>query len=300
MGPLLGQNSNIPYKGAVYHVQTEDSGVKRPHIFTHCFADGGRVIASNKRSYEDMVGTPAYPAQVVALMREEHAAMIKQLKGGELDKALGLETPQEATQTLIDAAPPSMPQPHPEPPDRGTNPEIDLDALEKAAEKLMQASPLFRRRKSEQSTAQVMNEAAAQANAPGADTQVVASPLATPEPAPAPAPAPEPMPEAAQPQAPRTDGAHPPRKRKRSVVGRYQSGSMEAVEALTPDLLAEATRVDVQAPAKVEVVPQREVPIGRTGGPPPPPPPQAFGRRIRERTLDEVILSYLDDDTNAE
>ena len=41
--PLLGFNNNFKHKGSVYHIQTEDSGVKHPHIITHLFADGGRI-----------------------------------------------------------------------------------------------------------------------------------------------------------------------------------------------------------------------------------------------------------------
>src|SRR5262249_39038908 len=47
----VGFNNNLKYKGAVYHVQTEDSGLDKPHVITHLFADGGRIIKSYKRSY---------------------------------------------------------------------------------------------------------------------------------------------------------------------------------------------------------------------------------------------------------
>ena len=47
----VGFNNNVKYKGLVFHIQTEDSGLDKPHIITHLFADGGRVIKSHKRSY---------------------------------------------------------------------------------------------------------------------------------------------------------------------------------------------------------------------------------------------------------
>jgi hypothetical protein len=37
---VTGFNHNIKYKGKVYHVQTEDSGVNNPHIITHLFVGG--------------------------------------------------------------------------------------------------------------------------------------------------------------------------------------------------------------------------------------------------------------------
>ena len=51
----MGYNTNVRHKGKLYHIQTEDSGVKRPHVITQLFADGGRIIASEKTSYEEHV-----------------------------------------------------------------------------------------------------------------------------------------------------------------------------------------------------------------------------------------------------
>src|SRR5882724_11426117 len=38
--PILGYNHNVRYRGLVFHVQTEDSGVASPHLFTHLFHTG--------------------------------------------------------------------------------------------------------------------------------------------------------------------------------------------------------------------------------------------------------------------
>ena len=47
---VVGFNHNINYKGRVYHVQTEDSGIGNPHLITHLFV-GGNILASKKSSY---------------------------------------------------------------------------------------------------------------------------------------------------------------------------------------------------------------------------------------------------------
>ena len=49
----MGYNTNVRHKGKLYHIQTEDAGVKRPHVITQLFADGGRILASEKPSYEE-------------------------------------------------------------------------------------------------------------------------------------------------------------------------------------------------------------------------------------------------------
>ncbi len=92
-GPLLGYNNNVPYRGHTYHVQTEDSGVRRPHIITHLFADGGRVVKSTKTSYADSVGDADLVATVRALMKEQHKAMVAALRDGQLDALLTLQAP---------------------------------------------------------------------------------------------------------------------------------------------------------------------------------------------------------------
>lgn len=114
-GPLLGYNNNIPYKGQVYHVQTEDSGSKRPHVITHLFADGGRIIKTRKTSYADLVGDGSQDIadQVRSLMREQHKGMVISLRDGDLDHLIDPdpESPPDPKEIVeeMDAAPPSAP-----------------------------------------------------------------------------------------------------------------------------------------------------------------------------------------------
>ena len=42
--PLLGFNNNVRHRGRVFHIQTEDSGIRHARIVTHLFADGGRIV----------------------------------------------------------------------------------------------------------------------------------------------------------------------------------------------------------------------------------------------------------------
>ena len=83
--PLLGYNTNVRHKGKVFHIQTEDSGVTRPHVITHLFADGGRVLKTAKTSYADLVGADDLPAQVKKLMQDQHKSMFVALRDGQFD-----------------------------------------------------------------------------------------------------------------------------------------------------------------------------------------------------------------------
>jgi FHA domain len=81
----MGFNNNVKYQGAVFHVQTEDSGLDAPHVITHLFADGGRVIKSHKRSYEKDVNRADVAGYVRSLMKAQHMEMVLALREARFD-----------------------------------------------------------------------------------------------------------------------------------------------------------------------------------------------------------------------
>jgi hypothetical protein len=84
----MGFNNNIKFQDQVFHVQTEDSGLDQPHIVTHLFADGGRIIKSHKRSYQDVVSRPDVAEYVRALMKSQHLEMVLMLREGRFDNVI--------------------------------------------------------------------------------------------------------------------------------------------------------------------------------------------------------------------
>ncbi len=81
---VQGFNHNILYKGVVFHVQTEDSGLKNPHITTLLYRDG-TIIASKKTDYSDIITVEMLEKVVEDLMKEQHKDMLRRLKAGEFD-----------------------------------------------------------------------------------------------------------------------------------------------------------------------------------------------------------------------
>lgn len=81
---IPGFNHNIKHKGRVYHIQTEDSGAKNPHIITHLFV-GGNILASKKTEYTDIVGKPEYEKTVRSMMEDQHKQMLRNLVNGVYD-----------------------------------------------------------------------------------------------------------------------------------------------------------------------------------------------------------------------
>jgi hypothetical protein len=80
-----GINQNIPHKGTVYHVQTEDGGMKNPFITTVLFKDGA-ILASKRTGYADILRSDKLDIVINELMREQHVSFVKDLKKGRFDK----------------------------------------------------------------------------------------------------------------------------------------------------------------------------------------------------------------------
>src|SRR4030095_14759372 len=83
--PLLGYNNNVRHKNRVFHIQTEDSGVKYGHIITHLFMDGGRILKSVKTSYSEYLGQAKMADIVREMMKQQHKAMFIALRDGKFD-----------------------------------------------------------------------------------------------------------------------------------------------------------------------------------------------------------------------
>jgi hypothetical protein len=86
--PVLGFNNNVRHRGRLFHIQTEDSGIKFSRIVTHLFADGGRIIKTSRIDYLEHIDKDDVSSIVRTLMKEQHRAMFAALRGGELDQIL--------------------------------------------------------------------------------------------------------------------------------------------------------------------------------------------------------------------
>lgn len=155
---VVGFNHNFRYKGELYHVQTEDSGVRNPHIVTLLYT-GGTIIASKKSTYVHLLQSDKLEKLVEETMKAQHREMLRRLRDGELDELI-----RKATRGEVANAPSAPLKPAPAP----------------AAAKLQDPPP-----------AKAPNPPAAQPVAPAA----VSRPAPLPPPAVVPAPAPAPTPQ---------------------------------------------------------------------------------------------------------
>ncbi|PLX92352.1 MAG: hypothetical protein C0619_06120 [Desulfuromonas sp.] len=85
---IVGFNHNITYQGVCFHVQTEDSGVRSPHLITLLY-HGGTIICSQKTSYADILNVDDLDKVVEDLAKEQHKGMLRRLKKGEFNQRIG-------------------------------------------------------------------------------------------------------------------------------------------------------------------------------------------------------------------
>ena len=108
---VQGFNHNVRYRGVLFHVQTEDSGVATPNITTLLYR-GGEIIASRKTNYGDIIKFEGLNQLVEELMKEQHKGMLRSLKSGEFDDRAfpdGDGVPAVSVATEPDPVPSSTP-----------------------------------------------------------------------------------------------------------------------------------------------------------------------------------------------
>ncbi|HEB01900.1 MAG TPA: hypothetical protein ENI12_01555 [Nitrospirae bacterium] len=73
----------MPYKGKMYHVQTEDGGARNP-VLTTLLYQKGEILLSEKTSYADVLVDDDWKEKVLERMKEQHRGIIKKLMAGQL------------------------------------------------------------------------------------------------------------------------------------------------------------------------------------------------------------------------
>ena len=81
---ITGFNTDVKFRGLVYHVQTEDKGKVNPLIETLIYK-GGEILASRRLPYGDLVKNRDDESAITKLMEDQHKGMIQEVKRGRFD-----------------------------------------------------------------------------------------------------------------------------------------------------------------------------------------------------------------------
>lgn len=99
---ITGFNTDVPYNGEVYHVQTEDKGKDNPLVESLIYK-GGEILGAKRTAYSLFLHNGYDEAKIIKVMEDQHRSIIRDIKAGRYDKSrdglLGDETAQ-ADQSL--------------------------------------------------------------------------------------------------------------------------------------------------------------------------------------------------------
>jgi hypothetical protein len=77
---ITGFNTDVKFRGVIYHVQTEDKGPQNPLIETLVYK-GGEILASRRLPYAELIPNHDETA-ITKLMEDQHKGMIIEVKRG--------------------------------------------------------------------------------------------------------------------------------------------------------------------------------------------------------------------------
>jgi hypothetical protein len=97
---ITGFNTDIPFEGVTYHVQTEDKGLDTPLILSLVYV-GGAIIASKRTLYEDLLSKGFDEKVLTERLQRQHKLICAAIKAGRVEdlKRMGSANGDAATQT---------------------------------------------------------------------------------------------------------------------------------------------------------------------------------------------------------
>lgn len=82
---ITGFNTDIPFEGVTYHVQTEDKGLDTPLILSLVYV-GGAIIASKRTLYEDLISTGFDEKVLTERLQRQHKLICAAIKAGRVEE----------------------------------------------------------------------------------------------------------------------------------------------------------------------------------------------------------------------
>jgi hypothetical protein len=87
---LTGFNTDVEYDGVVYHVQTEDKGLRTPFILSLVYA-GGEILASKRSPYDELIAQGFDEGVLAQRLSRQHKLICAAVHAGRIEdlKRLG-------------------------------------------------------------------------------------------------------------------------------------------------------------------------------------------------------------------
>ena len=90
---ITGFNTDIPYDGVTYHVQTEDKGLDTPLILSLVYV-GGHIIASKRTPYADLISKGFDEHVLTERLQRQHKLICAAIKSGRVEDLKRMSGPE--------------------------------------------------------------------------------------------------------------------------------------------------------------------------------------------------------------
>ena len=91
---ITGYNTDVEHNGVVYHVQTEDKGLRTPVILSLVYT-GGAILASKRSAYDDLIASGFEEKVLVERLERQHKLICAAVHAGRIEelKRMGERAP---------------------------------------------------------------------------------------------------------------------------------------------------------------------------------------------------------------
>jgi hypothetical protein len=104
---ITGYNTDVEHNGVVYHVQTEDKGLRTPVILSLVYT-GGAILASKRSAYDDLIASGFEEKVLVERLERQHKLICAAVHAGRIEelKRMGERAPVANVSAAATANPP--------------------------------------------------------------------------------------------------------------------------------------------------------------------------------------------------
>ena len=104
---ITGYNTDVEHNGVVYHVQTEDKGLRTPVILSLVYT-GGAILASKRSPYDDLITSGFEEKVLVERLERQHKLICAAVHAGRIEelKRMGERAPVSNGSAVGTANPP--------------------------------------------------------------------------------------------------------------------------------------------------------------------------------------------------
>lgn len=108
---ITGFNTDVEHNGVVYHVQTEDKGLKSPLILSLVYV-GGTILASKRTPYDDLIASGFDEDKLAERLQRQHKLICAAIHTGRIED-LKQQTERDASSRAKHAEPEQKIEPPP-------------------------------------------------------------------------------------------------------------------------------------------------------------------------------------------